>query len=74
MNKRVLILSSAYMCLDTYIPGLPSGTKETEYNLTFSWWLKVNFGIPRFTLGPLPSMTFEMQSNVSSNTDDSILL
>lgn len=30
MNKRVLILSSAYMCLDAYMPALPAGSAEKE--------------------------------------------
>ena len=30
MNKRVLILSSAYMCLDAFMPGLPAGSVERE--------------------------------------------
>lgn len=35
---------------------MPFETKEMKCNLTFSWWLKVNFGISMLTLGALPSM------------------
>ena len=30
MNKRVLIISSAYICIDTYMAGLPGGSLERE--------------------------------------------
>ncbi|MBQ7700537.1 MAG: carbohydrate kinase family protein [Clostridia bacterium] len=30
MNKRVLVLSSAYMCLDAHMPALPAGASERE--------------------------------------------
>ena len=30
MNKRVLVLSSAYMCLDAYMPALPAGSSERD--------------------------------------------
>ncbi len=30
MNKRVLVLSSAYICLDAYMPALPAGSAERE--------------------------------------------